>query len=54
MRDRFVPAMWTVLVTGRMPVAFMTRRAVRRIRLAHTNGVFIIVIIGVMVQVPVV
>ena len=53
-RHRFVAAVRAVRVTGLMSIAFMAHCAIVRIHPAHPNRVFIVVVIMMMVQVPVV
>ena len=53
-RHRFVAAVGAVRVPGFMSIAFVAHGAIVRIHPAHANRVFIVVVIMMMVQVPVV
>ena len=52
-RHGFVAAMGSMLVAGLMPLAFVARRTIVRVRPADPNRVFVVVVIMMMVQMPV-
>ena len=52
-RHRLMAAMGAMLVAGLMPLAFVARRTIVRVRPADPNRVLIVVVIMMMVQVPV-